>query len=176
MYVCACRHDQAAPCQNGYTALAWLQSSMKSNTSTMPEEQSVLAAASSSGISIIAIDRHVADPVLSWTEVSLNTEQVLCAFNMPFNPANPIRGLIGHELSSCSLICLDLLTLLSDVCSKPSVSTGSKEPCAKMRLLTDIHLPPGSGLIEWLGRAETAHKGDGRSVDVLLGWLASEHR
>ena len=93
MYVCNCRHDQAAPCQSGYTALAWLHISMKRNMSTMPEEQSLLAAASYSGIIIMAFTRHAVHPVLSWTDAFLDAEQLLGAFNMLLNPPTSSENL-----------------------------------------------------------------------------------
>ena len=79
-------------------ALAWLQLSKKSTTSVMPEERSLLAAASSSGISITAFQRHAARPVLQWPDVFLiNAEQLHSADNAISKP--PYQEPIGHKLN-----------------------------------------------------------------------------
>ena len=87
-----------------------------------------------------------------------------------------IRELIGHKLNISSLICHNLLILLSGVCRKSAASLKLTEPCVEMSLLAEADLPPGSGPVKWLGQAEGAQKADRSSVDMLLGWLASEHR
>lgn len=81
-----------------------------------------------------------------------------------------------HEVNICWVICLAFLILFGDVCSRSAASIGSLEPCVKMSLLTGTPLPADSGPVKWLGQAESAHKGDGTPTDMLLGWLASEHR
>ena len=87
-----------------------------------------------------------------------------------------IREPISHRLNTSSIIYHNLLILLSDVCRKSEASLGSTEPCVEIELLTETDLPPGSGPVKWLGQAESAHEANGSSVDMLLGWLASEHR
>ena len=99
-----------------------------------------------------------------------------CSMQIMLFQSPLIREPISHKLNISSLIYHNLLILLSGVCRKSAASLKLTEPCAEMSLLAEADLPPGSGPVKWLGQAESAQKADRSSVDMLLGWLASEHR